>query len=1030
MPNLQEWKKDMVLFDDLQLIKKIGQGGMGQVWLGKQLSWNQLVAAKQSIDTNPKKMEALEKEADLWLEAGLHPYITTCYYTRNVNSQTIIVLEYANEGTLSQWISDERLYGTAPLYHMMRFGLQSAWGLACAHTIGKGLLHLDVKPENILINDGNAKISDFGLSKAKTMDRSVPGYTLKYAAPEQLENGELTNKTDVYCWAVTMLSMAAKGADWMSGSTAQAILEEYTDSNNFAISLPKELYALLKACLNSKPKMRPDMEEAGDELSGLMKLYCPGQPIPEKLIKRQPLSAAEYNNRAVFLFEKGDKKKATRYFNEAEAMAMEIAVPKYNRMIAEFYMNQTTPAKMITEFSHFLSQPEKYSEKKISAQLCMLNGDLRSLLNNPGIVESSMQVREWMKNGATGQLFHTEPKIPAYINDSDERNIHDILTKGSLKHVLKNNMLCFHLNSICSPKRKTYLMDNNKGAFLLGGINSGEEPWQTCVIRKDRYDLKTTFFIGEYAVYLEQTPKPICYFKNPQNILFFDFPSTFKKLRNPRILKYESLDDVCAIGVHSSDKGHVVMVIDTTSGISDKNSVLIENYDGGDIIFRNDGALQINGQQIIEPDRWNGKKRKSENPSGFHPPNNTADPTSKILLNFGSNSTLIRHSDRFLRMNEKEIYQYACFWKHNPYHYLAMFFDAVPASGGTLILGHKGKLLTIRLDREKENPPSNPKWIMMKAASGAVVTDRNQLLEKLEEKYEQLLIKKEYHAIDAITEKIRPLVLQEENRALSLWKKISQAFPKGDPFIAIPLPEGEEVSSDDSHSLKYPLPQYPGLPFSVKTSEGKVGYKYHYRSGQDDKYPSLHLTRYDGKSFYFNQSELYSSVTIKTSSLDGMFHFLLSAKKDYDQKPTSIGFLVRIFDLKKLKVIYEKEYPHLPWSYTFTFWRGHTLYLFIDGLYVLNLDTIKDTIMDLGQPLIPIQGDISDPGFLGAQCEYFKTTENIWYICSEILPVPIEKLNNPRFLSLKGKLPFRKKNKRKVLLKEGFGTLWADILLK
>ncbi|MDR0750483.1 MAG: serine/threonine protein kinase [Tannerellaceae bacterium] len=1043
----QEWEEGGLLFDDVRLIRKLGRGGMGQVWLGEQLSWGQAVAVKQSLSSDPRMLNALEKEADLWLEAGLHPYITTCYYTRRLDNQTVIVLEYAKQGSLQQWINNGQLYEGEPLYNMMRFGLQAAWGLTCAHKIN--LSHLDVKPDNILIDEGNAKISDFGLSKAKGINNALSGYTLKYAAPEQINGMPAGNKTDVYCWAVSMMAMAAKGAFWISGSMAEEVLAEYTEGHLFFVPLPGPLHDLLALCFNKDPQKRPSMEQAGDSLQGIMRQLFPGKPVPDKLIDRQPLSSAEHNNRAVYLFEKGEKEEAMRYFRKAEAMAMEIAVPKYNRMVAEFYNRTLTPGQMTEAFLHSVLTPKRYDEKKISAQLMMLNGDLRNLQKKPEIAGTSAQVQAWIQNGAPGHLLYTEPQLPIYMNDGDEEKIHDIVTKGrfgvgqridprfqlmvkvfTLGGLLQmGQRIDFPLNSICSSKRKTYLFDNNKGAFLLGGVNSGEQPWLACVIRQEKYNLRETFFIGEHAAFMAQAPKPICYFKDPRNICFCHFPDTpaMRSLGGDfKPVKHESLDDVCAIGLLSRNNRNAVLILDTSNGISAEKMALVEDYQGGELLFLNNGSLRIDGRRIIEPEAWNGKKRKTNDPLGVVPSNDTDNPESKITANFGTRYLLIRHSHQFFNYEETHKYPYACLWDYNPYKLLPALFDPSPASGITFVFGYQGNLLTTRLDRSPANPPANPQWLMMKAVSGAIASDRQELLSKLAKDYETLLAGKDYRNISGITEALRPLVVQEDAQALALWKKIAQAFPAGNPFRAIQLEQGKTDWFEPVFSLKYPMPKFPGLSFSMQTAKGKVRYRFY----DNNIEPLMSCERYDGKTFVFNHFKDYPHVTIATASSDGMFHSLISETYRPGERAALFGFVIRILDVGRLKVIFEKELPnHIP-VHTFTFWKGHTLFLYLDGLHAINLDQVDGQLTELPNPLIQNQVEVHNPLFFGEQADYFTSRHNTWYICSEILPLPEDLYTDPRFTTIKNKLPFFKKNKRRMLLKEGLGEIWTNQLLK
>ena len=148
----EEWQKGQVLLDTYQVVGKLGQGGMGRVYRVHHNSWNMDLAVKQplaSIFTKPKGKADFIREAETWVDLGLHPHITSCYYVRTIQDIPLIFVEYMDGGSLEHWIQRKGhdLYaGTQDeiLQRILDIAIQFAWGLAYAHECS--LVHQDVKP--------------------------------------------------------------------------------------------------------------------------------------------------------------------------------------------------------------------------------------------------------------------------------------------------------------------------------------------------------------------------------------------------------------------------------------------------------------------------------------------------------------------------------------------------------------------------------------------------------------------------------------------------------------------------------------------------------------------------------------------------------------------------------------------------------------------------------------------------------------------------------------------------------------------
>lgn len=190
--------------------EEIGRGGWGIVLRGRHRDLGRDVAIKQlprAFGADPLVRERFVAEARLVASLD-HPHIVPVFDFVEHEGLCVIVMELASGGTLWDRFSDEGLETDQAVGTV----LAAAVGLHHAHQAG--VLHRDVKPENILFSGaGTAKIADFGIAKslgseaaARTATGSVIG-TPAYMAPEQVTGDELSPATDVYSLAVVLYEL-------------------------------------------------------------------------------------------------------------------------------------------------------------------------------------------------------------------------------------------------------------------------------------------------------------------------------------------------------------------------------------------------------------------------------------------------------------------------------------------------------------------------------------------------------------------------------------------------------------------------------------------------------------------------------------------------------------------------------------------------------------------------------------------------------------------------------------------------------
>jgi serine/threonine-protein kinase len=168
-----------------------------------------------------------------------------------------------------------------------------ARALAYAH--GAGIVHRDIKPDNILISGGTAVVSDFGIAKAMDAARNTtgnstmltsPGSSLGtpgYMAPEQVAGDVVDHRADIYAWGVVAWELLATRHPFASRTTRQAMLAAHLTENPPMIqehnqAVPPPLSALVMSCLNKDPDRRP--QSATELLAVLDAAATPTGPQP------------------------------------------------------------------------------------------------------------------------------------------------------------------------------------------------------------------------------------------------------------------------------------------------------------------------------------------------------------------------------------------------------------------------------------------------------------------------------------------------------------------------------------------------------------------------------------------------------------------------------------------------------------------------------------------------------------------------------------------------------------------------------
>lgn len=200
---------------DFHLLRRLGQGGMGQVYLAEQISLKRKVAIKTmrtDLAVSATSLQRFKAEAEAIARVS-HANIVQVYAIGEEAGLHFMALEYVEGRNLREFLDKK---GPPEITLALRIMRQVAAALLRASELG--IIHRDIKPENILLTKrGEIKVADFGLSRcfaaeAETQNLTQTGITLGtplYMSPEQVQGHALDPRTDIYSLGVTCYHLFA-----------------------------------------------------------------------------------------------------------------------------------------------------------------------------------------------------------------------------------------------------------------------------------------------------------------------------------------------------------------------------------------------------------------------------------------------------------------------------------------------------------------------------------------------------------------------------------------------------------------------------------------------------------------------------------------------------------------------------------------------------------------------------------------------------------------------------------------------------
>ncbi len=252
-----------------KLSKKLGQGGMGVVYLAEDTILNRVVAYKvlpPSVRENAKVLENFLQEARV-AAAINHPNIVTIFDTGAEGVEPYIVMEFIDGVSLKELLEKKP---SMPIHDLIAIAKQVCQGLEYAHN--KNVIHRDIKPANIMMNKDNmVKIMDFGLAKILS-ESEVEGTGVKgtplYMSPEQIQGKRVDHRTDLYSLGCTLYRMAAGRPPFIEGDVYYHHLHTPpVPPRSLNPQVPEKLDQIILKCLAKDPEQR--YQRAKDILADL-----------------------------------------------------------------------------------------------------------------------------------------------------------------------------------------------------------------------------------------------------------------------------------------------------------------------------------------------------------------------------------------------------------------------------------------------------------------------------------------------------------------------------------------------------------------------------------------------------------------------------------------------------------------------------------------------------------------------------------------------------------------------------------------
>lgn len=266
-----------VIANRYQIHHMIGQGGMGTVYRGRDITTDTLIAIKalkpEIVESKPDIVKRFTREGEALRQLN-HPNIVAILDSIEENNNYYLIMELVTGGSLADLLTKE---SRLPIGQVLQIALDLADALTRTHRLK--IIHRDLKPANVLLaEDGTPRLTDFGVAQLAGSSGTVAGQiigTLNYLSPESLEGQNVDARSDIWSFGVLLFEMLAGkrpfDGDTMH-STVRAILTQHVpDLEALRSDAPVALVDLIYRMLEKNKDARiPSVRLVGAELEAIM----------------------------------------------------------------------------------------------------------------------------------------------------------------------------------------------------------------------------------------------------------------------------------------------------------------------------------------------------------------------------------------------------------------------------------------------------------------------------------------------------------------------------------------------------------------------------------------------------------------------------------------------------------------------------------------------------------------------------------------------------------------------------------------
>ena len=323
MSETQEALVGQVIASQFRVIKKLGAGGMGAVFLAEQLEMERKVVVKvlhpELSAMDPVAIERFRREAKAVAQLN-HPNIVQVFvFGHTDNGQMYLAMEYIEGRDLAH----ELAAGPMPEPRALRILDQCCAALIEAH--GAGIVHRDLKPENIMLADryGNpdyVKVLDFGIAKLHSSGGNNPTLTQagsvfgtpRYMSPEQVKGLVVDARSDLYALGIILYEMLVGRHPFVAETTIEYLMKHVSEAvrapSSEGIEIQPRVEALLMKCLEKAPadryqsaaelqrEVRLALRDFSEATRGFPSSSLPLQAVPRAAPGTQPPGRKHYDS--------------------------------------------------------------------------------------------------------------------------------------------------------------------------------------------------------------------------------------------------------------------------------------------------------------------------------------------------------------------------------------------------------------------------------------------------------------------------------------------------------------------------------------------------------------------------------------------------------------------------------------------------------------------------------------------------------------------------------------------------------------